>query len=281
MERAQLIKIGGALAVGGVLFVIAQGLNQPPPAPVQQVVEAAPIVEEVQHSFVLVATASPSRGQRLLPEMMDWQQWPSEAVAPNFIVQESRPQAMQELANSVVRMDVFAGEPINEAKLVRPGDSGLMAALLAPGMRAVTTRVSVESAAGGFIMPGDHVDVILTTQLARDLNNRNTAVGRQYVSTTIFQNVRVLAVNQRYSNTAEAPAANPTVSYATLEMSQIDAEILEEAALSGTISLTLRGLQPNGPARSASTTSRDDVPRDSTLIVYRDGRQTQTAIRGN
>ena len=281
MERAQLIKIGGALGVGAILFVVAQTLNTAPPPPAPQIIEAAPVAEEMQHEFVLVATASPTRGQRLAPEMLDWQQWPAEAVMPNFIVKDSRPQAIEELSNSVVRMDMFAGEPINEGKLVRPGDSGLMAALLAPGMRAVTTRVSVESAAGGFIMPGDRVDVILTTQIARDRTREVNQVTRQYTSSTIFEDVRVLAVNQRYSNTAEAPAANPTVSYATLEMAPEDAEMLEEAALSGTISLTLRGLQPNGPARSASKSARQDLPRDSTLVVYRDGKQTQTAIRGD
>ena len=281
MERAQLIKIGGALGVGAILFVVAQTLNTAPPPPAPQIIEAAPVAEEVQHEFVLVATASPTRGQRLAPEMLDWQQWPAEAVMPNFIVKDSRPQAIEELSNSVVRMDMFAGEPINEGKLVRPGDSGLMAALLAPGMRAVTTRVSVESAAGGFIMPGDRVDVILTTQIARDRTREANQVTRQYTSSTIFEGVRVLAVNQRYSNSAEAPAANPTVSYATLEMAPQDAEMLEEAALSGTISLTLRGLQPNGPTRSASRNAREDLPRDSTLVVYRDGKQTQTAIRGD
>ena len=279
MERNKVVKLGVmGVAMGGA-FMLLQATNRPQTI-IQEV--AAPVVEEVQQEFVLVATDTFTRGQRLDAELLDWQQWPSEAVTDSFIVRESRPQAIEELSGSVVRSDIFPGEPLNEAKLVRAGDSGLMAALLAPGMRAVTTRVTLDTAAGGFIMPGDRVDILSTRQLPRQVEpgnaNRNTVT--QYATSTVFSDVKVLAMNQSYSTGPDSPAALDNVSFATFELSPSDSERLEEAAQMGTLSLTLRGLQPNATPRSAARIERPVERTNSTLLVYRNGQQTQTAIRG-
>ena len=279
MERSKIIKLGALGGAAVVLFVMTSRMNQPappPPAPVAQ-----PVVEAVEHEFVLVTTQDIQRGARINVEMLDWQEWPADAVAPSFVVRESRPQAIEELVDAVVRTDMFAGEPVNDGKLVRAGDSGLMAALLGPGMRAVTTRVTVDSAAGGFIMPGDKVDILLTRPLPRDNNTQGGQRGVQlYASATVFEDVKVLAINDRYSTGPDSPASVQSVSYATFELNPEDAETLEEAAEMGSISLTLRGLSPNGFARSAARIQREDAGPSSTVTVYRNGQQTQTAIRG-
>jgi pilus assembly protein CpaB len=278
MERKKLM-LAGALGVAAIgLFFVLESRNAP--APQATPMATAPVVEQIEHEFVLVAISDVQRGQRITPEMLDWQQWPAEAVAPSFIVRESRPQAIDELTESVVRMDIFTGEPVNEAKLVRAGDSGLMAALLAPGMRAITTRVSTDSAAGGFIMPGDKVDIVLTKQLPRDPNQSQATNVTMYTAGTIFEDVKVLAMNQNYTTGPESPAALDSVSFATFELSPSDAEVLEAAAETGTISLMLRGLQPNGVARNAATFEIEEVPESSSVVVYRNGQQTQTAIQG-
>jgi len=278
MERKKLM-LAGALGVAAIgLFFVLESRNAP--APQVTPVASAPVVEQIEHEFVLVAISDVSRGQRISPEMLDWQQWPAEAVAPSFIVRESRPQAIEELSESVVRMDIFTGEPVNEAKLVRAGDSGLMAALLSPGMRAITTRVSTDSAAGGFIMPGDKVDIVLTKQLPRDPNQNQGTNVTLYTAGTIFEDVKVLAMNQNYSTGPDSPAALDSVSFATFEMSPSDAEILEAAAETGTISLMLRGLQPNGRVRNAAKIEVEGAPESSSVVVYRNGQQTQTAIQG-
>ena len=277
MERKKALLAGGLLALAGVMFVGLQNLNQP----VERIVEVtreAPVVEEVKQSFVLVSIADVGRGGRITEEMLDWQAWPTESIAPSFIVQETRPQAIPELTGSVVRSDIFTGEPINMSKIVRAGDNGLMAALLEPGMRAVTTRVSTDSAAGGFIMPGDRVDIVMTRQLPRDGNRAGRVA--QYAATTIFDNVKVLAMNQTYATGPASPAALNSVSFATFELNQQDAELLEEMAKTGTISLTLRGIRKGPAARSQATTVREEAGEASTLVVYRDGNQTQVAVRG-
>lgn len=277
MERKKLILAGGLGVAAVGMFFFLESRNQPAPI---QIAAPAPVVEQVEHEFVLVAIADMQRGSRVNAEMLDWKQWPAEAVAPNFIIRESRPQAMEELADAVVRSDIYTGEPLNEAKLVRSGDSGLMAALLAPGMRAVTTRVSTDSAAGGFIMPGDKVDILLTKQLPRNPNQGQGRGATQYSSKTIFEDVKVLAMNQNYTTGPESPAALDSVSFATFELSPGDAEVLEAAAETGSISLVLRGLQPNGLARTAAKIQLAEESSTGSVLVYRNGQQTQTAIQG-
>lgn len=278
MERRRLILGVGLLALGGFMFVTLQRLNQP----VVQTVEVPTTpIDAIQNEFVLFAVTDVQRGGRLDPAQLEWREWPADSISPTFIVQDQRPQAIEELSNSVVRSDIFTGEPINESKLVRAGDSGLMAALLTPGMRAVTTRVSTESAAGGFIMPGDRVDIIQTLQLPRNVNNTQGQQDiTQYAATTVFEDVKVLAINQTFQTGPETPAAVAGVSFATFEMNQRDAELLEETAEGGTLSLTLRSVRGGTPLPSSSRKTRSRS-ESSTMVVYRNGQQTQVAVRGN
>ena len=280
MERKKLILAGGLVVGSLVLVGQLRKLSTP------QIVEvpaapAAVIEEQVEDELVLFASGNVGRGQRITEANLEFRPWPADKISPNFITEENRPQAIADLSGAIVRSDIFEGEPLNEAKLVRAGQAGLMAALLEPGMRAVTTRVAVDSAVGGFILPGDRVDIIHTVQLPRNRDNTNGAGNiAAYSANTIFQNVKVLAMNQVYASGPDSPASVQAPSYATFELSQDDAERLEEAGKTGSLSLTLRGLAHGGYGRSAATDTRPEGPKPpSTLVVYRNGRQTQAAVR--
>ena len=279
MERKKLILAGGLVVGSLVLVGQLRKLSTP------QIVEvaAAPVAaveEKVEDELVLFAVGNVGRGERITEADMEFRSWPADKIAPSFITEENRPQAIANLSGAIVRSDIFEGEPVNEAKLVRAGQAGLMAALLEPGMRAVTTRVAVDSAVGGFILPGDRVDIIQTVQLPRRRDDNGAGQIVAYSSNTIFQNVKVLAMNQVYASGPDSPASVQAPSYATFELSQDDAERLEEAGKMGALSLTLRGLARGGSARSAATDSRPEGPsKPSTLVVYRNGRQTQAAVR--
>ena len=279
MERKKLILAGGLVVGSLVLVGQLRKLRTP------QIVEvaAAPVAaveEKVEDELVLFAVGNVGRGERITEADMEFRSWPADKIAPSFITEENRPQAIANLSGAIVRSDIFEGEPVNEAKLVRAGQAGLMAALLEPGMRAVTTRVAVDSAVGGFILPGDRVDIIQTVQLPRRRDDNGVGQMAAYSSNTIFQNVKVLAMNQVYASGPDSPASVQAPSYATFELSQDDAERLEEAGKMGALSLTLRGLARGGSARSAATDSRPEGPsKPSTLVVYRNGRQTQAAVR--
>jgi len=241
MDTKRLILIAGLGVAALVVFTQAKKLGSP--APVAPVKAVQPVIQKVEYVKVLVATQNLSLGSRLNEAAIEWKQWPAEAVSPAFISNDLRPNADAELLNAIVRTPIVQGEPINENKLVKAGDSGVMAALLRPGMRAVTTRISVDTAAGGFIQPGDRVDIILTQTIQRNRNGNNQSGNKRlYVSDTVFENVHVLAIDQTFSTSAES-GATKIGSTATFEMSQEDSELLQEVVAKGLIAIFNR-LQP-------------------------------------
>jgi len=241
MDTKRLLLIAGLGVAAIVVFTQARKLGVA--APAQQATAPAPVIQQVEYVDVLVASQNMALGSRVTEQSVQWKQWPAEALTPALISNDLRPQAIVELTSAIVRSPIVEGEPISESKLVKAGDSGVMAALLKPGMRAVTTRISVDTAAGGFIQPGDRVDVILTQSIQP---NQAGAVGNQggqriFTSDTIFENVHVLAIDQTFSTSVEGGAA-VIGSTATFEMSQKDAELLQQSVSKGDLSLTLRGI---------------------------------------
>jgi len=276
MDVRRIVIIAGMLGLAAVLFVYVRQLGTP--APVATPV-AAPVVEQIEYQDVLVAKQDVVFGRRLTPLDFEWVQWPAESVTESFITSDLRPGAIEELSGTVAQAPIFIGEPIQTRKLISTGDRSVMSALLAPGMRAVTTRISVASAAGGFIKPGDRVDIILTRQL-QDLGGANGRRQNYSVSETIFENVRVMAIDQEYQVGAQG---QPSVlgSTATFELAQEDSEYLQEAVSQGDITLTLRSLHNSGGTviRRAEGTKRDNAG-SSTIAVYRAGQAQQVGLRG-
>jgi len=279
MDKRRTLLIVGLAVAAIVVFTQVKKLGTP--NPVQQVAAPAQVIEKVKYVDVLVATTNMSLGSRVSDQSVKWKQWPAEALSPALISNDLRPQAIEELKGAIVRSPILEGEPISEGKLVKAGASGVMAALLKPGMRAVTTRISVDTAAGGFIQPGDRVDIILTqtVQPSRSASSTQSSQ-RVFIADTIFENVHVLAIDQTYSTSAEGGAA-VIGSTATFEMSQEDAELLQQSVSKGDLSLTLRGIIRSGArAISAAKTEKKQVETESTLTVYRGGQPQQVAIRG-
>jgi len=281
MDTKRLILIAGLGVAALIVFTQAKKLGAPAPAAPLQL--KAPVIQKVEYVKVLVAAQNLPLGARLNETAFEWKQWPAEAVSPAFISNDLRPSADAELLGAIVRSPIVMGEPINEGKLVKAGDSGVMAALLRPGMRAVTTRISVDTAAGGFIQPGDRVDIILTQTVQRNRVGANQGGNqRVYISDTVFENVHVLAIDQTFSTSPES-GATKIGSTATFEMSQEDSELLQEAVAKGDLSLTLRGIR-NSRAKAPTTATIDKEKEEDTqsiLTVYRGGQPQQVAIRGN
>ncbi len=278
MDRNRLILVG-ALGVVAIL-IFTQGRRFMTPAPVEVPTVAQPVVEKIEYVDVLVATEEIQFGSRLSETQMKWKQWPAEAASEEFITNENQPQAISELTSSVVRSVIYQGEPITEKKIVKAGEQGLMASLLSSGMRAVTTRISVDTAAGGFIQPGDHVDIILTMSAPTSVGVNSG--GNLFTAQTIFENVRVLAIDQTFSTNSES-GATVIGSTATFEMSQADAEILQQSVAQGDLTLTLRpfGRAGDYPGRSHAKIEANSGGEVSSLTVYRNGQPQQVAVTGN
>lgn len=248
MNVTRIAILGVALVAGAGAFFLMMSSNAPK-TPIQ-IVE--PATEKTVR--VLVADRDYQRGERLAAEGMKWVDWPEKSLSPSFIAETGGASA-DALAGAVARTLIVKGEPIIEAKIVRAGSAGLMSAILSPGARAITQRVSAETAAGGFILPGDRVDVLYTE------SGRGEGKAR---TRTIFENVRVLAINQMYQETPEA--ANIEGVNVTLEFSPGDAEAFVTARSAGTISLALRSVfQPDGDIES-------QTKRQSDVTVIRYGR---------
>lgn len=257
LKPTNIALLAVALLAGGAAAYLA--LQQQPSVPATEpaaIVAAAPepqtitqIVEEPKVQ-VLVARTPISVGQRLTPATIEWVEWPEDTTRADFVTQTTAPDAIEDMSGAVARYEFFPGEPIREVKLAR-ADRGFLSAVLDPGTRGVSVNVSAESAAGGFILPNDRVDVVLTS-----------SIGSKQVSTTILDNVRVLAINSQIGETAATRAksdkprnsgasddpgseedAGPVTfasAIATLALDPRQAEVIISATLNGRLSLVLR-----------------------------------------
>jgi pilus assembly protein CpaB len=229
MNTARIVVLIIALSAGAVAAYLASGSDNKP-ATAEQMVQL-PTVD------VLVAKSDIGLGQALTPNDLQWQSWPASTAGNTFIRRNDRPDATTQLAGSIARAPFIAGEPIREAKLVKADGSGFMAAILPTGMRAVSTEISPETGAGGFILPNDRVDVLLTR---REKNPGPSAAADIVHSEILLANVRVLAIDQAPK---EKEGQNSVVGKTvTLELKPEQAATLAAGRQAGTLSLALRSI---------------------------------------
>jgi pilus assembly protein CpaB len=249
------------LVVSGLFFFQAMHINQAPPP---TVAPAAPVAQApAPLTRVLVANVEIPTGTFLKEDMVRWQKWPSDAIDPAYLVEGKADPKTVTGTGAVARRPLAAGLPITEGQLVRPGDRGFLAAVLKPGMRAVSVALNEISGIAGFIYPGDRVDVMLVHSVA----NPATAPAAEAaapekapehrVSETILENVRILAINQSLAHPA---GAGPEVAHTmTIEVTPKQAEMLAVAVQLGQITLTLRGLA-NVPEPPQAITNLMEIP---------------------
>lgn len=250
--------LGAALLAKGIL-----GGNK-------QVAEKKP---EIVTEKVLVAAADIALGGRVAGGMLKWQEWPKPAISPRYITNKARPNALTKFSGATARATIVAGEPILDGKLVKAGDGGFMAAILPSGMRAISVKISPETGAGGFILPNDRVDVIVT----RRERNRGSS-SEVHVSETVLTDVRVLAIDQALNgekNKKEGQVALGKT--ATLALRPVQAERLALAEARGDISLALRSMADAG-AR-ATDDDLEDFRKAGTVTIVRYGVSSQVSAK--
>src|SRR5215212_8391086 len=234
MKAARLLVLVIAVAAGGVAALLAGRSDEPPPAaPVQTV--------KMDTVDILVARGDIPLGRAVSAQELQWQQWPTQAASPAFVRRSEKPDAIEQLSGAIARSPFVAGEPIREAKLIKANGSGYMAAVLDKGMRAISTEISPETGAGGFILPNDRVDVILSR---KDREAEKSGAAETQVSETILINIRILAIDQTLGEKdGQKVVIGKT---ATLELSPRQAETLALSRQLGTLSLALRSLADAG-----------------------------------
>lgn len=234
---------------------------------------AAPAVEAVPpvvHKTVLVAATDLAAGAFIQPDALRWQDWPDVAIPESYLVEGER--APSDLAGTVLRRPVAAGEPITEPNLVKPGDRGFLAAVLDPGKRAVSVAVDEASSNAGLIFPGDRVDLILTQTIESSGEGART----RRISETVLENVRVIAMGRRLTGEGGGAAEDAKIGTATLEVTPAEAERVALVAELGRLSLSLRSL-----ALSVASDGNDGGPRytwDSDVSTALRPEQSGTTI---
>ena len=262
MKAARIVVFTVAVAAGGVAAMLGGRSQKPPEAP-------APVAAKPATIDVLVAKSNIGMGQTLSASEVEWQPWPMEAATGNFIRKTDRPAAIENLSGQIARYPFVAGEPIREAKLVNSKGSGFMAAILPPGMRAVSTQISPETSAGGFILPNDHVDVTLTR---RDREAEKATGVESFTSEVVLRNIRVLAIDQ---NVEEKNGQKVVVGKtATLELSPPQVETLALSQQRGTLSLALRSITD-----AEKTEAPTEAPRNNGVNIVRFGVSTVSTPR--
>jgi len=197
---------------------------------------------------ILVATHGLPAGQFLQPNDLEWQDWPDNAVNSSYIVSGAR--SVDDLVGSVVRAAISGGEPITDDRLIKKGDRGFLSAIMAPGTRAVTVQLQQNAGLGGLVLPGDHVDVVLTAVVPSTGQNEP----EHRASETVLEDIRVVAIDQKMSD-----MSNETVMArsATLEVTPKQAEILALVTDMGKISLTLRSIA-SGDEKPRTTNAKGE-----------------------
>ena len=241
-----VIVLVAAAAAAVALALVARHMTASHPSAMAAIPPPRPQVR------VLVAKRDLKIGDRLQPEDVTWQAYPQESASAAFITGGpvkaslvdkaeaalSADPAIQAVTGDLVLEPIAAKEPMTMRKLVKGGAGGFMAVKLPAGMRAMATPVTVESGAGGFILPGDHVDVIEDIKLTAGQNTGGGTPTQPIQSKTILKNITVLAIDQ-------APEPKPGASTivgatATLEIPESDIDILAKAREEGTLQLALR-----------------------------------------
>lgn len=280
---AAVVIIAGIVALG---FALAAKILMTPKAPA--VVAAAPAAPPPKPmAQVLVAKKDLPIGYRLTAADLTWQAWPVDALNANFVTDGSTPQPeaavagkvaqaagraadtlvtgsspIQAFEGAIVKEPILSGEPITARKIARAGQTGYLAVVLQPGMRAMAIPVTTETGAGGFILPGDRVDVL---QARAQENSKN------FSTETLMQNVRVLAIDQ----TTESKDAKAVVgAVATLEVPAQDAEVLARGKAQGEMILALRSYADIG-----GRAGRGDGAVEQTVRVSRAGEITEVNVQ--
>lgn len=263
MKPSRIVLLLVALLAGGLAAFLATRGNRP-----ADVIVSEPQIIQEARTQILVAVAPIGVGERLSTKTVAWQDWPEGAVRPEYISVASAPDALTTLSGAVARFEMFPGDPVLERKIVRT-EQGYLSAVLEKGKRGVSIAVGAASASGGYIVPNDHVDVVLTH-----------AGPSGQISETILENVKVLAIGARLGETGATGAADPDnpddpragmfsdSAIATLELDPVQGETIINASKIGPLSLALRSITDfSGGAREVN----DRRTRNQAIRVIRYG----------
>ena len=264
MNRMRILLLAAAFLAAVVAAYVWTGLlPKPAPQPTPVVVQKNDTVD------VLVTGRNIPPGDRLGSTGLQWRAWPREGLSPEMITKDAMPDALEKMQAARARVSMVAGEPILSNRIIAPGESGFLSAILPEGMVAVAISVSDLTAVGGFVLPNDRVDVVFTRSVTDRNGNKNA------VSEAVLTNVKVLAINQTLASGTDN-ATVPDAQTAVLELTPKQAEVLGKLLTAGQISLALRSLADEGDGKPQLAQAYKNPARaQSGPLVVRYGLERQ------
>ncbi len=238
MKVGSIIALIGGLAlmgiVGYMMFNITETDPEGPKAPVIRA-DVPPTIPVVQ---VLVAQSDLAVGTFIREKDLKFTIWPAESVVPSYVTKDDslvdagqgeKKLTIEDFTGAVVRLPIAAGQPMTPGLVAQAGTRGFMAAVLRPGMRAMSIGVGATSAVAGFILPGDRVDMLWSMSL-----NGVPAVQ------TLLTDIRVLAIDKK-TQVNKATSAGTL----TLELTPKQVEGITLARTQGRLEFSLRSIVPD------------------------------------
>lgn len=227
--------------------------------------------EPERHKAVLVAASELPVGAFIQPDSVRWQDWPDVATPESYLVQGASDIA--DLTGAVVRRVIGIGQPVTMGSVVKPGERGFLAAVLEPGMRAISVSVDEASSNAGLISPGDHVDLVLTQTIAAS----GDPSGSRRVGETVLQDLRIIAMGRRLNGAdSGTDIGGPSAKTATLEATPAQAEKIALVTELGRISLSLRSLAADAHVAVSTEEGRFTWDSDASRALRSEDRARTT-----
>jgi pilus assembly protein CpaB len=274
-----IILVLALAAAGGAAFLVSQLST---PDVVTETVTRDQLVlkeKEVSTVEVLTVTRNLAVGETLEGDDLKWSPWPEANLVEGFFLKSDAPAAIEDLTGALAKSVLFDGEPVLPQKVVKKGDKGLLATIMEPGMRAVSVEISAESASGGFVLPNDRVDLIVTYD---QKEQAELGIPERTLSTTIIKNVRVLAIDQNFTLSEEGEKTL-LGSTATIEVLPDEAELVALAQRLGEVSLSLRPLEIDQAEtdRSPRIEMLEGKGSGADIKIIRNGQSSPAGVGGN
>jgi pilus assembly protein CpaB len=247
--RRIIVLLIALVAAGGTAMYARSWIEGQQTVPVV----VAPAPKEIHE--VLVADSDLPAGTFVKPQHLRWQGWPTDDVPDSYVLKGVR--SDEEMIGAVVRKRIAAGEPITDGAVVKPGDRGFLAAVLEPGMRAVSVPISPISSNSGLIFPGDRVDLILTQSLMESESEGSI----RRVSETVLSDIRIIAMGADTSDDPEEGEANEKAKTATFEVTPTQAQKVALLTELGKLSLSLHSLATPAPEVA-------ELPEDASNLTW-------------
>lgn len=269
--RNIIVLVVGLAIAGGTGFMMWKFLNSKQDQMRAQVQdERQKIPPTIPTVKVLVAKSDLQVGTQIGRESLHWQTWPQESVAPTYVVEgakltdagksEEKRLTIEDFIGAVVRLPIAAGQPLTPGLVARAGDRGFLAAVLQPGMRAMSIGVSQVSGISGFILPGDRVDILWDV--------KKSSKGQPFTQ-TLMRDIRVIAIDQKTQASGATPAKT-----ITLELTPVQVEALSLAASMGSLEFVLRSIAPDKEGDKQMASAEDSLLQ----VSMSDGTQAGALI---